>query len=96
MMAYMASHSPGTTAPLPPHVMSILYPWKNPNAPDDLIGKQIRYRDRTSGETKEFLVCDYMTSRMKGSHFLVSYDELEEDEIIEEDDMEDILQNRFE
>jgi len=33
---------------------------------------------------------------MKGSHFLVSYDDMEEDEIVEEDDMEDILQNRLE
>ena len=93
----MASHSPATTAPLPPHVMSILYPRKIPDTPgpDDLIGKQIRYPHRTSGETKEFLVCDYVTSRMKGSHFLVSYDYMEEDEIIEEDDMEDILRNRL-
>ena len=32
---------------------------------------------------------------MKGSHFSVSYDDMEEDEIIEEDDMEDILRNRL-
>ncbi len=50
----------------------------------------------TSGEIKECIVCDYVTSRMKGSYFLVSYNDTVEDGIVTEDDMEKILKNRFE
>ncbi len=89
----MAARPSATTAPLPSHLKSVLYPRKDP---DDLIGKRIRYRVPTSGEIKECIVCDYVTSRMKGPHFLVSYDETAEDEIVTEDEMEEILNNRFE
>lgn len=33
---------------------------------------------------------------MKGAHFLVSYDDTAEDEVIKEDDMEEILRNPLE
>ena len=94
--AHTAAHHPATTTSLPPHLRSVLYPRQDPDDRDNLIGQRIRYRDQTSGEIKEFVVCDYVTSRMKGAHFLVSYDDTAEDEVIKEDDMEEILRNPLE
>ena len=88
----MAGVATEERAPLPSYLKSVYYPRKDP---DDLIGKPIRYRVPTSGEIKECIVCDYVTSRMKGSYFLVSHDDKAE-EIVEEDEMEKIFKNRVE
>ena len=86
--------APTPTAQIPAHLASVFYPTTLPKQPfEELIGKQLRYRDRKSGKTKECTVTDHVTSYHEGTYYVVTDDE-GRDEKVNEGEIQEMLNNR--
>lgn len=39
---------------------------------EEIVGKQVRYRDPRNGKTSEYTVTDYITSHLKGTYYVIT------------------------
>jgi hypothetical protein len=86
--------APTPTAQLPADLAWGLFPTTRPKQPfEELIGKQLCYRDRKSGKTKECTVTDHVTSYHRGTYYVVTDDE-GRDEEVNEGEMQKMLNDR--
>ncbi|KAF8340894.1 hypothetical protein F5887DRAFT_978305 [Amanita rubescens] len=78
-------------ARLPPHLASAFFPANRPKqAFEELVGKQVSYRDPKNGKTRECTVMDHITSHLRGTYYVIT-DNDGWDEEVNEDEMQDML-----
>jgi hypothetical protein len=79
---------------LPPHLERVFY--KETTTHEDLglslMGQTIRFRDQTTGETKECTIQDFGTSKLRGDWFEVVFGD--EEVRVTTEEMKEILSSR--